>query len=576
MANNTPQNLNKLSRQENQNVEGIVNALQSTGFKPTYTPEPITSDTLASTEQPMNVKAPTPATEMTGLGASLTELATNSLKEYEASKKTQDQATQVQNTKQSLYDRLFNAKGESQLQDVAYKDAGVDTAKKELNDINQQILQEEVGNRKRIEALQKNPQGLFGGALTQEINRIDRESVSKRADLAVISLAKQGNYDLAKSTADRQVAGMLEQEKNQLEADKFNYLENKDIFTKSEQRDYEAYISEKESKLKTQESDLKTISDLSIDALKNGAPSSIAAQMRKAKTVDEAMTIGGQYVGLQDRRLQEAQLKEINAKTAQYGVPQITNPDAGKYGGALSVILGSSKFTKEQKSDIVNSINAGSEPFSVIKNQAKDIMGQTTATDLGKYETAASQLRNIDSLLTQYYANGGDTGIFKGNFEKTLNRLGSVSDAKLVNIATQIALAMQEYRLAVTGTAASVQEDARIDNVFPGINNTEGLNKARMGALLSSFDNKVDATYRNVLGSTYDSIKKEIKDKEVVDTKQSLAQKPVGSITEINGKKVKKVGQDQYEIVTGKDELTVSGSTPSSYGSFGGFNLKSK
>lgn len=174
---------------------------------------------------------------------------------------------------------------------------------------------------------------------------------------------------------------------------------------------------------------------------------------------------------------------------------------------ALQTILGSAKFTKDQKADLINAINNGQDPLTVIKNQAKNIMGQTLATDLDKAEIAKQQLENIDKSLKTYYANGGSTSIFSGNYEKTLNKLGSTTDPKLVGIVTEIALAMQAYRLAVTGTAASVQEDARIDNVFPGITNGEVLNNARTQATIRSFDTKIDAAYRNTLGSAYDDLK---------------------------------------------------------------------
>lgn len=174
---------------------------------------------------------------------------------------------------------------------------------------------------------------------------------------------------------------------------------------------------------------------------------------------------------------------------------------------ALQTILGSGKFTKDQAAAVTNAINSGQDPFTVIKNNAKNIMGQTLTTDLDKAETALQQLNSLESSVKKFYANGGDTGVFSGNYEKTLNKLGETTDPNLAGLATEIALAMQAYRLAVTGTAASVQEDARIDGVFPGITSGEILNNARTKASIQSFSNKIDAAYRNTLGSAYDDLK---------------------------------------------------------------------
>jgi hypothetical protein len=134
-------------------------------------------------------------------------------------------------------------------------------------------------------------------------------------------------------------------------------------------------------------------------------------------------------------------------------------------------------------------------------------MSAPSSDTLSKYEVARDQIVGIDNLLQQFYDAGGSTGIFSGNFEKTLNKLGTVSDPELVGIATQIASALQIYRNAVSGTAYSVQEGKDIASIFPGINKSEGLNNAIIKGRLGAFDTTIDSMYRNVLGSGYDSIK---------------------------------------------------------------------
>jgi len=175
--------------------------------------------------------------------------------------------------------------------------------------------------------------------------------------------------------------------------------------------------------------------------------------------------------------------------------------------GAIDVILGSGKFTKDQKKDIKNSIKSGDDPFTVIKNQAKNIMGQTNATQLQNYETAKQQIQSIQSLLSDYYQKGGSTGIFTGSFEKAVNKLGEVKDPNLVDIATNIAAALQVYRNSVSGTAFSVQEGKEIASIFPGIDKSKGLNDAVIKGRLNAFDTTIDASYRNVLGNVYDQLK---------------------------------------------------------------------
>jgi hypothetical protein len=256
----------------------------------------------------------------------------------------------------------------------------------------------------------------------------------------------------------------------------------------------------------------QAIDDIGLAIAKAGNDPSI---IKGAKTVSEAIEKGAS--GLRSVTNEVIKVGDnaylIDKSTGKiiksFGVPTGGGGGGikGKNSGIAETIIASGKFTAQQASSIRNAINNGEDPVAVIKNNAKNIMGQTLATDLDKAETALSQLESIDSVLKDYYAKGGKTDIFKGNYEKVLNKLGEVKDPKLVEIATEIALAMQAYRLAVTGTAASVQEDARIDNVFPGITDGEILNNAKTKATIKSFNNKIDSSYRNTLGSAYDSLK---------------------------------------------------------------------
>ncbi len=182
-------------------------------------------------------------------------------------------------------------------------------------------------------------------------------------------------------------------------------------------------------------------------------------------------------------------------------------PISNEYQQALNTILGSGKFTKDQAAAITRAVQSGEDPFTVVKNQAKNLLGQTGDTQLTKYEVAKNQMSDIQTALNKYYAMGGSTNIFSGTMEQTINKLGTVNDPKLVSIATQIAAALQVYRNAVSGTAYSVQEGAEMASIFPGINKTEGLNKAIISGRMQAFDSTIDSTYRSVLGDTYDQLK---------------------------------------------------------------------
>lgn len=288
LANLTPEErATYVSKNPVVNVGGVQQALSPTA------PVVMTGDELASTEAPMAITNPRLSTAVEGLGESIGAGAETNLKEYTLSDTRKAEQEKLQRQGAGIGKYITESKGQTQLTEE--QAAPVDAAEAELRDINNQIIQEQVANRRRIESIDKTFTGTAQGKI-DEVNRINRESIAKQADLSVIQMAKQGKYDSAKAIADRKVAALMEQQKNEYEAKVFNYNENKDLFTKSEQRGYEQYLSNEDERIKKEETDAKTISDLSINALENGAPVSVAAQMRSAKTVEEAILAGGQYV----------------------------------------------------------------------------------------------------------------------------------------------------------------------------------------------------------------------------------------------------------------------------------------
>ncbi len=424
--------------------------------------------TLATTPvSPAKVIQPAPATQIAGVQGAV--VANQDAYTQNLADQTAQAKANVSPVQDAFYKALLGQTTEGQATNTAYADT-VDPAQKALNEINNQITAEQVSARHQIEALQANPEGLSTGALQSRIDDINRQSISKQADLAVIQLARQGQYDSAKAIADRAVSAQMEAQKNRLEALQFMYQDNKDLFTKAEQRQFESAQADRNRKLEMDTYKEKARYD---NIIKQNDPL-YRAQLAKAQ-------------------------QDLNA-----GNVTLANP---KYAGVAQTILASGKFTKDQSAQIIAGINRGEDPATVIRNQAKNIMGQTEATNVTKYESAKSAMENLQSALAEYYANGGKTGILSGNYEKVINNLGSVQDPKLVDLATQIASQLQVYRNAVSGTAYSVQEGKEIGTVFPGINKSQGLNQAIISGRLKSFDSTINGVYGATLGSnTYQNV----------------------------------------------------------------------
>lgn len=215
---------------------------QGVGFKPI---KPITPGDLSYESSPLNIPPISPATQADGMLASLEA----GIDIY--TKQLNDKAKAAEEGKNTSLEQYIRAqarqKGEQQVRGEKYSEA-VDPLQAELDDINSQILQEQNANRRRIEALEKNPQGLETDALDAEIRRVNTESLRRQADLSIIQMARQGRYDSAKAIADRAVSAIMEQQKINLDALRFIYEENKDEFSKAEQRAFEVAQNERERK----------------------------------------------------------------------------------------------------------------------------------------------------------------------------------------------------------------------------------------------------------------------------------------------------------------------------------------
>lgn len=246
-------------------------------------------------EQPTLIQAPTRQTPTADLDLE-SAIQTNVINPYKQSleQKTKGTAADTGSALKGLLDKLSTLEGKEGVTSRLYAE-DVDPAKKELDEINQQILAEQVGLERKLEEIDKNPEGLFGGALEDKKEKVRRESLRKQADLSIIQMARQGRYDSAKEIADKAVSAQMERQKIQFDYASFIYNEYKDLFSTAEQREFEELRDERRRKIDEEEASKKNIYNLAVTALENGAPSSLAQNIMRAGTTEEAVGLMGVY-----------------------------------------------------------------------------------------------------------------------------------------------------------------------------------------------------------------------------------------------------------------------------------------
>lgn len=115
-------------------------------------------------------------------------------------------------------------------------------------------------------------------------------------------------------------------------------------------------------------------------------------------------------------------------------------------------------------------------------------------------DDAIAALDNIKTLLADFEAKGGNTNAFTGIKQKTLEKGGFYS-GPASDIANSIALAIIDYRKAISGAAFTESEGAEYARVFPSVGKTGELNLSKINTLQKKLNSDIDKAYgRRITG----------------------------------------------------------------------------
>lgn len=336
-----------------------------------------------------------------------------------------------------------------------YKQYGVDQLSTSVSEIQNRIDATERSRVKQIEALEKNPQGLFGGALQDEINRVNRDFSRQQADDAITLNALTRNFSNMSAIAERQLEDYMAPIKANLDFQKEVYKTNESNFTQTQRDALQYKIKQDEKKQEKIEETQKTLSTVKLTALKSaseqGAPASVISAITKAQTPEDVVTAAGQYGGdMLERQLKQAQLsnvydqiRERRAKSADVtsGVlteQQLKQVDASPQGKKL-VSLSSLYNKSNDYKKLVDQygFKASGPEKAMIDRAYADLqiaykeaanLGALTGPDVGLIQNAIKPSSGAANYL-DYRLSGGkagvsgaiDTGISKARGEALSN-----------------------------------------------------------------------------------------------------------------------------------------------------------
>jgi hypothetical protein len=343
-----------------------------------------------------------------------------------------------------ITDLLNTQQGTAQLTADEYANQGVNKAQTELNDINAQINSKTLAYRRQIEKRQKNLEGSFGGAVEADVANIERVAASELADLSVIQLAKQNNYSAAKEIADRSVQAKLEQQKNELDALQFFYTENKEELNKKDDRQFQTLIAERTRLLEEQENSLNRKNEYVLESLKNGAPANIVQAMQSAATPEQALEIGGSYIGKIEREQARASIaniySQINDRNQDTVIPDADAPlYAGLNSSTATAVRGQVGAFKSEP--VVTNFSTIQEGFNTVKGLSDSTRNpsddQALIYAFAKVLDPSSVVRETEYATAQKYAQSWAQAYGK-SVTQALNGTGFLSEDARKNIKQTI------------------------------------------------------------------------------------------------------------------------------------------
>lgn len=294
----------------------------------------IPAELVASNPQPYNLNLPTPNVPSSGLQPIIDSSVATYKTQSEQDRLAREQAQT--NAKSDLSKSINDIMGLNE--EIGNVSSTVDRTEEnksraEVDRLVSEIEAEQKSLQDKLARLDKNPQGLFGGALEDEKNRIRRESESRQADLSISLNAQNRNYTRAKEIADSEVQNKLEPLKIKLENLKFFYQEYKEQFNKEDERLYSEKIRSEDRAIKKEENLQQTIADVKVELAKTGNSSLIRAlsgiDTSKPGAFDEVLRIAAPGLATSNNdivKLENGNTVVVNKRTGQV----ISNLGGGK------------------------------------------------------------------------------------------------------------------------------------------------------------------------------------------------------------------------------------------------------
>lgn len=469
-------------------------------FNPSSVPTSISSANLKPTAPMVLPNKTFTPTDVGGVGAMVQTTIASQKSERQRQADLELAQAKAEKSKgiQDILDLEAMVGQESRLKEREYTKEKVDEYKSQVTDFTNKLEAEQLALTRKLEDLDKNPQGLFGGGLQQEKDRIERDSLRKQADIAILGNAFQRKFTDAKAIADRKVENELAPLKAQIATRKWILEQNKDSLTNAEKRAYDLSIKEEERQYKEQELNKTKSNDYILNAVQGGAPTNLVQKAQSlynngASAQEIAKTLGSYSLSASERldmEIKRANIDKIKEDALAQGI-KLTKEELEKEEAKLAQIP-----VLEDKLRLINSIKTAKGLDSRVGINFATRRGFAISDAFGAgqdFAASVQQLTNAETLATLLeLKKGGGT-------------LGAVNEKEfetLRNAATKInSWEVKDKNGQGTGEWA-IDEKTFLEEVERLQKSTENLYKSLGGSLdsisdVDSYVNQVDQTLKS-------------------------------------------------------------------------------
>lgn len=160
-----------------------------------------------------------------------------------------------------------------------------------------------------------------------------------------------------------------------------------------------------------------------------------------------------------------------------------------------------------------------------MKNQVNESLPAADRTKLNVHESNVAYLTNMENLLKQYQAKGGDTGLLVGTSQGIATKYGqAITDPELIALQTQMNDNFVRFRADITGAAFSPDESKGYEALVPSANKNIDLNLAVIQGARDYAQQQIDSVYQRKMGTTgYDNLSGIIQAEDKINTYMETA-----------------------------------------------------